>query len=131
METKEHKFDFKLPMHPARKVSDSGLPCELKMDGRDITGVTDLTVRAGTNGFTNVVIGFEASCAVEFAGELIANINGFTHDEQALTFAHIYQTAKSEIDEELTSEGAELDSEFMLQAQFVKRIIELTLERLS
>ena len=125
MEPNKHKFNFKLPMSPTHE------EVVLKMDGREITGVTDLTVRAGTNGLTNVAIGFEASCAVEFAGKLIANINGFTHDEQVLTFASIYQTAKSEVDEELAHEGTELDSEYMLQAQFVKRVIELTLERLS
>lgn len=127
----EHKFEFKLPMFPNQKIEDNGMPCELKMDGRDMKGVTSLTMRAGSNGFTNVVVEFEASCAVECAAHLVAHMTGFTFEEQQLQLAGIFREVNEEIKAELEREGANLMDEYMAQADFVRRIIELTIERVK
>lgn len=119
----EHKFEFKLPMFPNQTISDNGMPCELKMDGHDMKGVTSLTMRAGSNGFTNVVVEFEASCAVEAAAHLVAHMDlGYIDPQEAL--GGIYDSAIEDfpILREYKLDGCD-------KAEIVKRIIELTLER--
>lgn len=119
----KHVFDFNLPIEPSRSEHT-----KLLMDYEELDGVTGLHVRAGVNGFTNVVIEMEAACAVKFAGELTLHMANVTHDEMSLALAGVYQIAKEEIDIELEREGADLDAEIYLQAQLVRRIIELSIE---
>ena len=121
----EHKFDFKLPMFPNQTVSDNGMPCELNMDGQPLKGVSSLVVRAGSNGFTNVVMEFEASCAVEFAGHLVAQLN--LSDEQAqMDLGGIYDQAMADVglteDFAHTVDGAD-------KVEMVRRVVELCIER--
>jgi hypothetical protein len=127
----EHLFNFKLPMFPNQSISENGMQCVLEMDGMQMKGVTGGHLRFGANGFTNVVIEYEASCAAEFAGHLVAHMTGFTHEEQQLQLAEIFRDVNNEIMAELESEGANLMDEYMAQADFVRRIIELTIERIK
>lgn len=123
----EHKFDLKLPMFPHQTIGEEGMPCEIKMDGNDLKGVTQLTVRAGSNGFTNVVMEFEASCAVEMAGHLVAHMDA--NDTLEFQMAEIYRDARIEVENELDGEG--LEHSHFGQAKLVQRIIEMALERIK
>jgi len=118
-------------MFPNQTVGDNGMPCELTMDGQPLRGVTSLNVKAGSNGFTNVAIEFESSCAVQFAGHLIATTTGIGDEEQALLLASLYRDAKAEVDSFLDAEGEDLDANYMAQADLVRRIIELGIERIK
>jgi hypothetical protein len=121
----EHRFNFKLPMYPNRKIGERDLPAVLEMDGKHLPGVTDLTVRAGSNGFTNVVIEFEADVAVEFVGHLVANLN-LTEDQAQILFGGIFDKAVEAypILREFQMDGAD-------KIEIVKTIIEQALARIK
>lgn len=123
----EHKFNLQLPMYPHQTVSDNGMPCKLEMDGKELKGVTGLHVRAGVNGFTNVVMEFEASCAVEFVGHLVAHCDA--NDTLEFQMAQIYRDARAEVESEMEDEG--LEYSHFGQAKLVHRIIELAMERIK
>lgn len=120
----ERKFEFDLPLHCGPGQADY---TTLKMEGNRLEGVTDLTIRAGANGFTNVVIGFEMDAAVRMAAKMVARLDCM-NDEKCFLLSEVYSKAKTEIDEELEREGSELDAEIYLQAQFVRRVLEILLE---
>jgi hypothetical protein len=119
----EHSFDITLPMYPPATVSD------LKMDGKNLKGVTDLTIRAGGNGFTNVVMEFEAAVAVEFVGHLVAHVQGAENEEMTFELAQIYRDARNQVENELEGEG--LEYSHLGQARLVQRIIETAMERIK
>ena len=123
----EHLFNFKLPMFPNQRIQDNSLPCVLEMDGKQMKGVTGGHLRFGSNGFTNVVIEFEASCAAEFAGHLVAHMD-FGHMECQDVLGGIYDEVVSELglldDFAHSLDGCD-------KADLVKRIIELTIERIK
>jgi hypothetical protein len=123
-----HKFDFELPMYPMQTIGQDNVFPMLKMDGKELKGVTGLHVRAGNNGFTNVVMEFEANCAVEFVGHLIANVNTAMDEESAMLLSSIYQDALKQVQSDLDAEGEELEANYFAQAELVKRIIELSIE---
>lgn len=129
-EVNEHKFDFKLPMFPNQKVSDNGMPCELTMDGRKLEGVTSLFLKAGANGFTNVAIEFEASCAVQFVGHLDATV--VTHDglDGELFMSAIVDDAIEHVYSDGGLEPGELFTSYEHKAEFLRKAIALALERM-
>ena len=126
----EHKFKFSLPMHSHQRMCDVGMPETLEMDGKPLKGVKELTIRAGVSGFTNIVMEFDSSCAVELAGHLVAHMEGASED-RILKLAGIYKEAKAEIDAELDNDGSLLEQDFIAQGQFVRRIIEMAIEQLK
>lgn len=121
----KHEFEFLLPELPNRTVGQSGMQCKLQMDGKELRGVTGLTVRAGANGFTNVVVEFEAQSAIKAAGALVANMNMHEVEEDYL-LGGIFEEAVEHIPvlREFNFDGAE-------KRDFVKSIIEKTLERVK
>jgi hypothetical protein len=122
-----HQFKFSLPQFPNQSISENGTQCELKMDGHDMKGVTGGHLRFGANGFTNVVIEFEASCLAEFDAHLIAHMDA--NDTLEFQMAQIYRDARNEVENELDGEG--LEYSHFGQAKLVQRIIEMTAERLK
>ena len=127
----EHMFNFNIPMFPTQRVSDNGMSTELIMDGQPLQGVTSVCIKAGSNGFTNVAIEFEASCAVQFVGHLCARVyDAAGAEEHDLKLAEIFRDVNEEIRVELEQDGANLMQETYAQAKFVQRIIETAMERL-
>lgn len=125
----KHKFDFKLPMFPNQRVGDNGMPCELKMDGQDMRGVTSLCVKAGSNGFTNVAIEMEASAALELAGALILNVEGNYTEHQDLMLAQLYNEALEHT--ESRHDPEEFYQSYEAKADFVRKLISLGIENIK
>lgn len=124
-EINRHNFEFSLPMFPHERIDKKpGHDLKLQMDGKPLEGVTSLCVKAGSNGFTNVAIEFEASCAVKFVGHLMATIQEQTIEDVDIGLAELYQDAVGSIDPE------EYDT-YRGQAQLVRRIVELLMERIA
>jgi len=67
MNTNEHKFAVNLTLNPNTDET------YIKLDGVELSGVTDITMRAGANGFTNVVLGMEVPVLATLTGELSVN----------------------------------------------------------
>jgi len=67
MNANKHKFDVNLDLNPHTDET------YIKLDGKALSGVTDITIRAGANGFTNVVLGMEVSALATLTGELSVN----------------------------------------------------------
>lgn len=87
-------FDFVLPLEPhTGRIGDE--PFSAKCNGKDLQGVTDLTLRCGANGLTNVVIGYEASIAVKAVAMHVASIRLDDHVGEEL-LERIYDTAIQE-----------------------------------
>jgi hypothetical protein len=120
----KHKFNLQLPMYPHEP---DGMPCTLEMDGNKLKGVTGLHVRAAVNGFTNVVMEFEASCAVEFVGHLVAHCDA--NDALEFQMAEIYSDALADVEKQL--EGEVLEYSHFGKAKLTHRIIELAMERIK
>jgi hypothetical protein len=114
---------MELPMFPTHTFGANGMPTQILMDGKELQGVTDVTVRAGTNGHTNVVIQFNASSALNFVGELIAQVE--SDDYYDAIFAGIYRIARADAESEL--DGEDFDKSAFAQAKFVRRLIELAM----
>ncbi len=105
-----HSFTFNLPVNPH---NDSIV---LEMDGQPLRGVTDVCVKAGTNGYTNVILGFEARAAIEMTGALVANVNLLEIGESAI--ASIYDSSLAQLGED------PIDPEMKM------RLVELILQKL-
>ena len=73
---KTDKFDILLPLY-----AGSG-PVHVKRNGEEMQGVTDVTVRAGVNGHTNVIIGVAAPTSLSC---LAASILSPRIDEESAT----------------------------------------------
>lgn len=126
--TNEHKFDFKIPMLPNQTVGDNGMPCELTMDGRPLEGVTSVFLKAGANGFTNVAIEFEASCAAQFIGHLDASVVQHNGLDGELLLAGIYTDALEDIESRYDFE--EFHDTYEQKAEFILKVLALALERM-
>ena len=126
----QHKFNVELPLYP-NKPREGEAPFKLEMDGKPLSGVTDITLRAGANGFTNMILGFEAGAAVRCTAELIAHADMTGSEQRILDLAEIYRDVTVEVVASVAKEGGTIDNTLDAQAHFVKRIIEMTLERLG
>ena len=126
----QHKFSVELPLCPNSPGKDEA-PFKLEMDGKPLSGVTDMTLRAGSNGLTNMILGFEAGAAVRCTAELIAHVDMVGGEQRILELAEIYRDVTVEVAASVAKEGGTIDNTLDAQAQFVKRIIELALERLG
>ena len=119
----KRSFDIKLPFYPHQTIDGKQAPLEIKMDGVDLTHcATDIAIRAGANGFTNVVMGFEAKAGIKAAAHFVANMET-TEDEMQLLLGGIFDYVASEYPEGIT-DGAD-------KTEFVKRIIEETFARIK
>ena len=74
---KPHQFEFKLPINPV------SAEVSLMMDGKELSGVTSLIVRAGLEGYTKVVIDFEAAALAHFVAYPTFLSTRFGTDEEA------------------------------------------------
>lgn len=127
-----HKFDLALPLFPNHSIGElPGTGVKLEMDGRQLEGVTGLCIKAGSNGFTNIAVEFEAGCAVRMTAELIASLGGGDQSLRQLVLANVYRKARSDIDADLERDGDTLETDTGAQAAFVTRIIEVALERIK
>lgn len=70
---KNHKFELNLPLYP-NQPEEGELPVAIKMDGKKLEGVTSLFVKADSNGYTNVTLGFEADSMVSMTAVLVAKM---------------------------------------------------------
>lgn len=127
----EHKFDFKLPMFPNQTVGDNGMPCELTMDGQPLKGVTALNVKAGSNGFTNVAIEFESSCAVQFVGHLEATVIDYNGLDGELIMSSIFDDAMEAVCNTHQEEPDAVIRDYGLKAELFKKLIALGIERIT
>lgn len=108
---KHHKFKFNLPLDTRE--------AELEMDGVPLKGVTGLTLRAGTNGFTNVVLEFSAPALAEFDAVLITTVN--PDDAMELALAAIYDEALLTVEKGL--DGDPLGVNPYARSHLVKEIL--------
>lgn len=123
---KEHKFIFNLPMHPHQRHLDRDPKLTMKMDGRNLNGVTGLCVKAGTNGYTNVAIEFNAPAAIELAGALLASVD--TEDELlAMRISTCYREAVMAVE---GFDPDEVDG-YQYQSHLVKRLLEHLIDEFS
>jgi hypothetical protein len=125
-----HTFDFEFPLIPCEQIGKPpGHMLKMNMDGNPLTGVTGVNIKAGSNGFTNVAIEFEAPCAAQFAGVLSASIRSDLDCDQRL--ADIYSEVKQEVLSSMDAvEQDELDVDIDAKAEFVRSIIAKCIERL-
>lgn len=124
----KHRFNLTLPMFPKTKLGKLESLSGIEMDGHELHGVTDLCLRAGTNGFTNVVIEMRASVAAKLAGALVVNLEE-TDITEDLNLAGVY---KRSMDEALAITGeVDMETSLELQSQLVKQIIINSIETLS
>lgn len=122
MKLNNHNFDFLLPLFPYE--GDT----VIRMDGRNLQGVTGLNIKAGANGYTHVAIEFEARCAVQFAGHLVAEA-GFGHsDDMDLRLAELYRRAQAEIGASLEQDSGEDEHSYTQQAALVRRVVSMLIE---
>lgn len=71
MSYKHLKFnEFKIQL-----AADDPSQSRIEMNGEPLHGVTDLTVRAGANGYTNIICNFTADATVNMTAALIAKVN--------------------------------------------------------
>ena len=127
--SRNHKFDIELPLFTNRPVGDEVF--KLEKDGTPLLGVTDLTLRAGANGFTNLVLNFEAGAAVKCTAEMVAHVDMADSERHTLELAEVYRDVKGEVEAIVEMEGNTIDNTVEAQAHFVKRIIEMALERIG
>ena len=127
--SRNHKFDIEVPLFANRPVGDEGF--KLEKDGTPMLGVTDLTLRAGANGFTNLILGFEAGAAVRCTAEMVAHVDIVGSEQRILDLAEIYRDVTVEVAAGVAKEGGTIDNTLEAQAHFVKRIIEIALERIG
>ena len=69
MNKNQHDFDIKLGLTPC----DGNT--HIKMDGKELKCVSSLVMRAGVDGYTNVVMQFDAPVVARVVAELTANIS--------------------------------------------------------
>jgi hypothetical protein len=119
-----HKFDFQLPMEPNSEKTT------LLMDRQPLEGVTSLHVKAGTDGFTNVAVEFNASCALSFTGHLIANIK-HEGEEQSLLLAGMHDRAMAYVCDRNQVEPDVVIMDYQLKAEFLMVLASFCIEELA
>ena len=69
MHRNEHEFDIKLGL------DGNGPDNHIKMDGKELKGVSSLIMKAGVDGYTNVVMQFDAPMIANVVAELTVNLD--------------------------------------------------------
>lgn len=103
-----HQFQLTIPLYPKAEHT------EILMDGKPLHGITALCLKAGPDGFTNLVLEVQAPVACEFVGELFVALE-MTPEVEDL-FSDIFDSSLAKVGEPLE------DSE--TKATFIRRVIE-------
>lgn len=92
---------------------------QILMNGEPLAGVRDISVRCGSNGYTNIIVGFNGEAAIKMTGELVANVSLEEIGEQNV--ANAYDTAMALLGEE--------PLDFEMKSRFVEHLLSLLITR--
>lgn len=70
----KHDFEMRLPFLPTEEPEKT----YIRMDGKELKGITSVRVQAGVDGFTNVVLQMDAPVLVEMVAALLIHVQN--HD---------------------------------------------------
>lgn len=120
-----HHFKIKLPLFPHEALQEAPNPAiAIEMDGKKLEGVTGINVRAGYNGYTNVVLELTTNTAIEMVAALLVNLNEEVTFEQHHPFASMYDEAHREVIRELEYDGLTLEDQPVSKAKIIINLIE-------
>ena len=115
-----HDFKMNLPL----LAHSPGATVE--MDGRPVRGVTGVTVRAGYNGLTNVVMEMQADTALSFSAATIVKLLADDIDRRVMgDLLNVYQEAHREVWAELDYDGLNIKDQPQAQSRAMVKLIEL------
>lgn len=115
-----HDFKMNLPLLAY------SLGATVEMDGKPVRGVTGVTVRAGHNGLTNVVMEMQADTALNFSAATIVKLLEDDIDRRVMDdLLNVYQEAHREVWAELDYDGLNIKDQPQAQSRAMVKLIEL------
>lgn len=123
-------FRFNLPLLPHQRSFTNKLgqkvEAAVEMDGKPLTGVTGVTIRAGYNGYTNVIMEMQADAAINMSASSMAKLMVDDFDKRmADKMVAIYDEAHREVLQEMEFDGLDIFTQPQAKSRVMMKLLEL------
>ena len=130
MPSNVHDFRFNLPLLPHQRSFTNKLgqkvEAAVEMDGKPLTGVTGVTIRAGYNGYTNVIMEMQADAAINMSASSMAKLMVDDFDKRiADKMVALYDEAHREVLREMEFDGLDIFTQPQAKSRVMMKLLEL------